>query len=421
MSLRIIQLFIALVFISEPLLAGGGSLYSRFGVGDVQYFVSPQAIGMGGAGLATGSSKYINAQNPSLLGYIDQTRISGQILFSTHSLESDFSSATQTEGNFNGTALAIPIDRFVVSVGLYPYSLFNYDQSETGKINVPTGEAVSYQSDFEGTGGLSTIPISFGIHLMESPSLGSLYFGTAYNFIFGTFEKNVTTEYSDFSYETSEKYERDNVNGANYTLGFTYEFPKGLLLKNDKLSIGGFYSAKETLNADREIILSTAAGTDTIQTDNGNDLTIPQRFGLGLAYAFNSKLMLAFDYQTQKWSSLKFFDDDVSFRKNASRVGGGIEYEPTSLRRSGFFKKLTYRLGAYVLNHNIKIQNEAINEYGFTLGFGIPLADGNSIIDIGLEYALKGTRDAQLIQEDIFRISISMSAGDTWFLEPIIQ
>ncbi len=419
---HILQLFIGLLFLAEPLMAAGGSLYSRFGVGDVQYIVSPQAVGMGGAGLAAGSKRYINLQNPALLGVIDQTRIMGQVSFSSHALESSAGSAMQVDGNFNGTAFAVPINKFVLSVGLLPYSVLKYDQTETGLIDIPDGDQITYDSQFEGTGGLSTIPLAIGYQLINKPNIGSVYIGASYNFIFGTFEKTVLTEYSDISFDSGEKYERDNLNGSNYRLGLSYSSPVGIFAKNDQFHIGGYYSAKSTLNADREILISsTTSGTDTISTSEGNDLLIPSRFGLGLAYEPNKKLLVALDVQSQSWSDLVLFNDPTSYSKDALRIGGGVQYAQAYERRSSIFKKLTYRVGAYVLNHNIELQDQSINEYGLTFGIGIPLADGNSMVDIAMEYARKGTTDFGLIQEDIFRIKLSMSAGDTWFLERIIQ
>lgn len=414
-------ILIAFVCFAQTAYANGGSLYSRFALGEMQYSISPQASGMGGAGLAAGSKMYINTVNPALLSEIEQTRVLGQVNFATHALESDYSSATQTEGNFGGTAMAIPISRFVVSVGLVPYSSLNYDQIESGTITSTDNEEISYQSSFDGTGGLSAIPIALGFNLFESEKIGTFALGAAYTFLFGTFEKTTSTTYSDLTYEATDEYSRDNLNGSNFTIGLSYKTNEGVFGNNDQFYLGGFYTSKTSLDADRELLISSSVGTDTISTSSGNKARLPEQFGMGMAYRFNSRFIMALDYRKQKFSNMTYLNEDVSYRKDASRIGGGIEYSPKYERRSGFFQKLTYRAGAYVLNHNLKLNNEDINEYGLTFGFGVPLSDGNSMIGINMEYALKGTTDAQLIQENIFRVKISMSAGDTWFLQPIIQ
>ena len=63
------------------------------------------------------------------------------------------------------------------------------------------------------------------------------------------------------------------------------------------------------------------------------------------------------------------------------------------------------------------IQNQEIDDKSVTLGFGLPSVGSFSNFNIGLEYGIKGTTAAGLIQENYFNASVSFSLNDKWFVK----
>jgi len=402
------------------LFAGGGSLYSRFGIGDIQYTPSSLAAGMGGAGLALSDARYINRANPALLSVIGMTRLSGDFYYAKYSGETDFASASQATGGFNGTAIALPIWELVFSAGLYPYSTFNYEQVEKGSIQSVEGDRSDYEYTYEGTGGLNYVPLSIGFMPVSSESFGNVRLGFSLNFLFGSFEKIAKSRYSGYGFENSDFEENDHLTGTTFTAGLAYEFKKGLLSKNDQLSLAFVYNSSDKLSADRETILNASAGIDTISSMN-NTVALPESYALGIGYVLNPRLRFALDVAFQKWSDFSYYNDNVGYARDAKRVGFGAEWTPSDNKRAGWFKRQTYRTGFYVNQSYLKIENQSIDEIGLTFGLGLPIADAGSVIDINMEYAMRGTTESHLIDERIFRVRISLNAGEKWFLQPIID
>ena len=59
----------------------GGSGYSRYGLGDIQYSATGRAFGMGGSSIAVLSSDAINSLNPAVWARIDRARFAAGALF----------------------------------------------------------------------------------------------------------------------------------------------------------------------------------------------------------------------------------------------------------------------------------------------------------------------------------------------------
>ena len=69
---------------------------------------------------------------------------------------------------------------------------------------------------------------------------------------------------------------------------------------------------------------------------------------------------------------------------------------------------LSYELTQYIIN------NTDITQFSATAGVSFPLGLGNSF-DLGLEFALRGTTESNLIKENFYRVNIGISFGELWF------
>jgi hypothetical protein len=56
-----------------------------------------------------------------------------------------------------------------------------------------------------------------------------------------------------------------------------------------------------------------------------------------------------------------------------------------------------------------------VNEYSVSGGFSIPLTLDNTL-DIGIQYASRGSLENGLMKEDRIRLSVGISLGDIWFI-----
>lgn len=415
---RIFFLLLLTLFAATKLEAGNGSLYARYGIGEVQYYPSAMAAGMGFVGVAVPSPLYINRLNPALLGDIRDTRLAGDFLYKSYSSSSLSNSTFQVVSGFDGIGTAIPVWQLTVSTGFYPYSRRNFEQFQIDSLTAADGAKYAYTFQYSGTGSLNLVPLSVGAVVMRDSLFGTLRGGASLNFLFGSFEQRTVNSFTDVNFSNTQQIENSNMSGVGITLGAAYSTRQGLLAPTDQLTVGAAYTSSVSMRAERERVGFTSTGEDTTLFATGSErVVVPESFSAGLAYRGNESYLVSADVSLQNWSSFEYFGDDVSYRRNALRVGVGGEWTPSLDVRDGFFRRLTYRAGAYSHQTNLRLNNTGINELGVTAGFGIPLGDFSSRLDVNFEYALRGTTDAGLIRDNIFRFSVSLNAGELWFLK----
>ena len=73
------------------------------------------------------------------------------------------------------------------------------------------------------------------------------------------------------------------------------------------------------------------------------------------------------------------------------------------------------RLGLTYEQTQYNINGQGINEYSVMGGFSIPLSYENTL-DVGLEYTIRGTKDFNLFQEKIIKLTAGISLGELWFI-----
>ncbi len=74
-------LFASLTGVSFRLIAGDGSVYSSYGIGDILTYGGNRSSSMGGTGIASLNGGYINLLNPAGLGQLTRTQYSGDFQY----------------------------------------------------------------------------------------------------------------------------------------------------------------------------------------------------------------------------------------------------------------------------------------------------------------------------------------------------
>jgi hypothetical protein len=387
----------------------GGSGYSRYGIGDIRFFAGGRSAGMGGTAIALLSSTSLNRINPAGQTKLSLTHFTGTFAYEGFRTTDGVQSAYLSSGSFGGAFLALPLsvdNGLTFTAGLNPYSSVNYKvQSEQ------TIGSVNYTQLYSGDGGLSTALAGLTIAPIDSLNLG-----LRVNYLFGQIrsESDVTFSSTDFA---STKYQRTiNVNGFDVTLGFIYTGLGQLIgLKSlVGLNIGAVLSTATNLSATQENINIESIGQDTLTGREGK-IHIPISQGIGFSWLFGEKYLVAGDYSRQQWGDFEYFGEHPPQIRNSTRVSLGLEIQPSREREASYWKKVTYRFGGYYLSSYYEIGPESINEMGITSGLGLPIG-GNTQIDLALEYGRRGTTNQRLLQDNILRLSITMSIAEKWFV-----
>jgi hypothetical protein len=392
----------------------GGSSYSRYGVGDIRYFSTSRAMGMGGAGIAVLSNQVIDRFNPALWTRVNRVRFSAGAMYEGFSSTDLNGSSYLSKTHVNSLSLAVPIERdfgISLSAGVAPYSKVNYNI-----LSPSTQGSLNYTLKYLGEGGLSLA------HLGISGSIGhELHLGTKLDYYFGSINHTISQTFTTTDYSSAEVMRSTRLSGAGITFGVVYSGLKNLL----NLSEGTAFNIAAVVNTTSYITTTderfstfnsgTVVARDTVAFPDGK-LRLPYSFIVGLAYQ-SENITIAGDVAYQKWSDLSSNGVTFSDIRDSYRFGLGMELLPKKDMSAPFTQRIAYRAGFFYQASYYQINNTPINEFGITGGMGIPLF-ADTRLGIAAEYSFRGTTDFQLQKDKILRISFTLDIGELWFIRP---
>lgn len=403
MTFHIFKRLLLLTLWATPLYAGG-SVYSRFGVGDLTLFGSSRLYAMGNTGLSLYGDGFINRLNPAGLAGISETRISGSFEYFNLTSNDNLSTGNFARGDFQGLAFAIPIDREYGATLLLettPYSSVRYAVERTDS---QLG-ATSHQR-FYGSGGLTTLSIG------GSYAVGQRFLvGAKLNYLFGGIRQVSNINFDDETYTDSELQRSRYHSGLNVTLGANFHGFGELSPSLQPLALGVVLTTPAKLNVREEIFHSIGTNADTIRIGSSS-LTIPLAWGVGLSYLFSERYIVAGDLNIQHWAPENFSElQSVSIR-NSLRLSVGFEALPER-KATAYLSRVAYRAGISYHSTYVKVGTEALNELLASGGVGLPIGP-NSRLNLGVQVGTRGTTSLQ--RDTIIRLSLTLSASEAWFI-----
>lgn len=394
------------------------SPYSFYGIGSSKFGGTVESRAMGGISTYA-DSLLLNIQNPAALGKLDMTSYAVGATFSRSGLEDQSSTSTAQAASFDYLAMGFPISKKMGgSFGILPYTAVGYNlqhedtSGELGQISRYTGE-----------GGINKVYASLGYEITSNLSIG--VFGS-YNF--GTLDNTIynTTEGVQFS---TKQVNSSQISGVDYKAALNYQHA----LKNQHtLYASVMYRPESTFSSDNTRNLSTVLlyndGTEAIGASQEvdlnalgmakTDMTIPSLASLGLGIGKNLEWFVGAEYemsQASEFSNPFLSLDGVRYDDSYKMTLGGF-WVPDYNSYSGYFKRVTYRLGAHYERLGVVVNDQEVNDLGVSLGVSLPVAQ-LSKINLGIDFGRRGTTDGGLIQENYFNFRIGLSLIDRWFVK----
>ncbi len=386
----------------------GGPAYTRYGIGDLNYFGSNRAFAIGVMGIGLGGDGFINRLNPAGLSRISMTRVSGGFEFSSLSIKDASGSTKFARGDFQSLAVAVPISKdhgVVLMAETSPYSNVDYKVQTTQA----TAGSPSVQT-FGGLGGLSTL--SLGISYSPRPDLS---LGFKYSYLYGTIQQITSVDFADITFTDSEFHSSRFHSGSIFSLGVLVE-NVGSFLDSPTLQpfqVGFVLSTPARLSVKEERILLTSTSVDTTSVFRGTT-DIPLSFGAGVSYLAQERLLLTTDLYLQQWEGANFFGGSSVGIRNSTRLGAGVEFLPKRVP-STYGDRVAYRAGFVYNSSYYKIGDQAINEWYVSGGIALPIGP-DARLNLALQAGSRGTTNAGLQKDTFLRFSVSVSASEAWFL-----
>lgn len=401
------KIFLLILLLTDLMLAQTSSIYSNFGVGELNINPTTRRSGMG-IGIAGNESFDINPFNPASTTDIQFVKFLASFNYSLNSYKDQSSSNNLRSGSFENLFFAIPVQRdlgIVISGGILPFTRLNY------KVLSPDiyFDSIPYQVKYEGLGGLTNYFAGISYHFDK---VGS--FGISSNFLIGTINKKLSTEFLNQNYVNPEFTSQLKYRGVAFRFGYISDNIKNYFpefpFKDLKVGISYLTSTKlrtELLDLKHGIFIDTTG-------ESSFDTKIPSQLAFGLSSKISERFSLSVDFLNQNWTNLttNTYSNFVLVNQNIFTLG--FEYLPLQ-RPEKFVDALTYRFGIFIKEIGIQINNEKIREYGFKLGTSIPI-DQLNLIDFGFQYSVRGRNAGNLVKESVLNFWFGINLAEIWFV-----
>lgn len=386
------------------------SPYSRFGYGLLNDNATAAQSQMGGVGYAMRSGRQINVMNPASYAMADSLTFlfdMGLDLTNVWRKEGD-AKHHKIGGGLDYITMQFPLGSYMgMSLGVLPYSTVGY--SFGSKIS-------NGSSSHEGTGGLSQLYLGIAGRPFKGFSVGanvSYLFGTTYHDV-----------YANSSASNPALFEQVmQVRDFHLQFGVQYGFNIG---HKNRVTLGLTYSPAKTLLGHtwiQKYVVNTDATPDTLNyTRLKGNYSLPETWGAGISYEWNSSLLAEADFTYQPWSKAKMMKQE-SFVENTFanryKMALGLSWQPRA--RGSYLRRVTYRIGGHFTRDYMVVNyagaNHNVNDYGVSVGFGLPAPASKSIINLGFEWLHRGTSSAAILSENYFNIRLGINFNQMWFMK----
>ncbi|MCG2609982.1 outer membrane protein transport protein [Flavobacterium sp. SM15] len=406
-------LFSTSIFAQE----GTASPYSNFGLGEVKFRGTVENRSMGGISTVVDTTN-VNLQNPASYAFLKFTSFS---IGGTNS-RTNFKTNTQNEKTQRTTldylAVGIPMGKFGAAFGLMPYSNVGYKIQ-----SLDTSTDPDQHKSFIGEGAVNRVFAGVSYRILPELSVGADF---QYNFgstktqavvtmkdILKSSRTKNTSKYSGFSTNLGAYYQK-KISGK-------YSFAANVMF-SPKTKI----TSENTRNV--AVVTYSSSGAEIIEADSNTkvtladtELTLPSKLTFGSGFGDMKKWFTAAEYVVQGKNDFTVVNTGGNFtfsHRKGERFSLGGYYIPKYNSFTSYFDRITYRVGYRYENTGLVINSRSIIDNAVTLGFGFPVGNVISKINLGLEYGKRGTRSNGLVEENYFNVSFGLSIGDRWFVKP---
>ncbi len=405
-----INLLLLILLIQTALLAGGGSVYSRYGLGDFRYSFSARRIGLGELGYSIADREFISTLNPASWNKLGLTRFETGLYVNSLNYESSQKSVFKSTAYFNGLVFGFPISKdygISFASGLTPYSNVSYEILSSEKNELVPEHKVTYL----GEGGIQKLFFGSSLSLPLDFAIGA-----SFDYYMGEISNNTDILFQDTLGFHSATFKRQlSYRGIGFTAGLISPDISKLFGESvfKDFHIGLSISPQVNLSADSSTTNVTLIGTYAANSGTVKG-KLPLRFGFGTSFRITDNYLFTFDYLIHKMSQFELGNIKSKNIQDISKFSFGVEYHPTAkfndywslvMLRGGF----SYEKTPYIFN------GESINQLSLYTGCSLPLSYENSI-DIAFQYAKRGTTTKNLIEENFYRLTFSLSLGELWFV-----
>jgi len=387
------------------------SVYTRAGIGDLEYGYSAKMVGIGNIGTTQLDPDHLLTTNPASWSVLSRTRIEFGIGYRGALISDNQQSNYTSETEFKGVTFGIPISREYgvgAVMGLVPYSRISYSAEKY----YPKDDIIpAYKLLYEGKGGLSKIFIGSSFFLPLGFSAG-----LTLDYYFGNQDYSTTINFDDPRYISTKYEDIRRSTGFGTTLGLiSSNLAREFRISGiTDLRIGFSYNFVGNLDTDSIFTQTSLSLVDSI-TNTKADMQIPARITGGISFVLEEEYNFYLDLLFQPMSQYSFNSQSDGNLKDAIKYNANFEYKPKRQAGMTTLEQIIWRFGLSYEQTQYTFNGQDINQYSVFGGLSYPLGIDNTI-DFAVEYSNKGTTDNNLLHENAIKIYLGLSFGELWFL-----
>lgn len=387
------------------------SVYTRAGIGDLEYGYSAKMVGIGNIGTTQLDPDHLLTTNPASWSVLSRTRIEFGIGYRGALISDNQQSNYTSETEFKGVTFGIPISREYgvgAVMGLVPYSRISYSAEKY----YPKDDIIpAYKLLYEGKGGLSKIFIGSSFFLPLGFSAG-----LTLDYYFGNQDYSTTINFDDPRYISTKYEDIRRSTGFGTTLGLiSSNLAREFRISGiTDLRIGFSYNFVGNLDTDSIFTQTSLSLVDSI-TNTKADMQIPARITGGISFVLEEEYNFYLDLLFQPMSQYSFNSQSDGNLKDAIKYNANFEYKPKRQAGMTILEQIIWRFGLSYEQTQYTFNGQDINQYSVFGGLSYPLGIDNTI-DFAVEYSNKGTTDNNLLHENAIKIYLGLSFGELWFL-----
>lgn len=389
------------------------SPYSIGGIGDIENRNIGRSAGMASTSAAMRYDLNINTFNPASLTkmplhiFLFESAGKGR---SSRFIQPgiDTTSSTSTDFAVKRISLAFKATKkMAFSIGLLPFSTTNYNF--TSLVPLPGGSS-NYLRTVSATGSMQQLYFSQALEVGHHFSVGYTF-----SYLFGSQHQNVN--YYDGSALNVTKQNIAYYRNPYFKLGLQYYSKDESKVQHH---FGAFASIPVSLNGNTTYNLTDGATIvqDSIVVSN-KPFKVPLMATVGYSVTFKHSLTISADYNFNQWKSQTTSVAGLTLAPS-NRVSIGFE-KVNNLVYNGFrFEKYYFQGGIFYENTYWKVNNNYVDDIGFTMGAGTNV--GRSINIFGaLEVGKRGNSSKGQITDIYQQFTIGISFRDIWEKSPYLK
>jgi hypothetical protein len=379
-----------------------GSIYSLYGIGNVQSRTSAYNRALGGTGIGVRDDLNMNLINPAAYNAINKPfSFLFEIGANYESVKHETGSASSRSktGGLNSLSFLIKAKpKLGIVAGISQISTISYDATSTRFLaDGPNPIAVEYS----GSGGVNQIYLGSGYELFKNFSIGANL-----TYYLGTIKRSESIPATTVSPQLIVA-DHTAIHAPSFDAGFQYSFK----IKETQITWGATYDPGVYLHGDQQYSV-VDLNFDTLKKTDLNPTThrLPPKYGTGIGVKYN-RVTVAADARYDNWSQA-IMNDGQSYQ-NSLRYSMGFEYRgsQTAVR---YLDAIAFRGGWFLQDYPLLLRNAPFKSWGYTLGLSLPLDNYRASFNVNYVFSQLGTTKNGLIKESSNKLIIDVIIRDIW-------